>query len=73
MALKQHRHQAQGRFAEAVDLEMILPMASRCSPADASVQGDQVRLGINAPLEVPVHCQEVFEKMQNEEVPTTVG
>jgi len=33
-----------------------------------SVQGDRVRLGINAPGEIPVHRQEVYEKMQNEEV-----
>ena len=32
------------------------------------VQGDRVRLGIEAPSEIPVHRQEVYEKMQNEEV-----
>jgi carbon storage regulator len=38
-----------------------------------SVQGDRVRLGINAPLEIPVHRQEVHEKMQDEEVLASVG
>ena len=32
------------------------------------VKGDTVRLGINAPGEIPVHRQEVYEKVQNEEV-----
>ena len=38
-----------------------------------SVKGDRVRLGINAPGEIPVHRQEVYEKMQNEEVLMSVG
>ena len=38
-----------------------------------SVKGDNVRLGIDAPLEIPVHRQEVYEKMQNEEVLMPVG
>ena len=37
------------------------------------VKGDTVRLGINAPLEIPDHRQEVYEKMQNEEVLMSVG
>ena len=37
------------------------------------VQGDRVRLGIDAPGEIPVHRQEVYEKMQNEEVLMSVG
>ena len=37
------------------------------------VRGDNVLLGIKAPLEIPVHRQEVYEKMQNEEVPVNVG
>ena len=37
------------------------------------VKGDNVRLGINAPLEIPVHRQEVYEKMLNEEVLMSVG
>ncbi len=32
------------------------------------VKGDTVRLGINAPVEIPVHRQEVYEKLQNEKV-----
>ncbi|MFO0884915.1 MAG: carbon storage regulator CsrA [Pirellulales bacterium] len=30
------------------------------------IRGDKVRLGINAPNEVPVHRQEVFEAIQRE-------
>ncbi len=37
------------------------------------VQGDRVRLGIEAPAEIPVHRQEVYEKMQNEDVLMSVG
>ena len=37
------------------------------------VKGDTVRLGINAPGEIPVHRQEVHEKMQNEKVLMSVG
>lgn len=32
------------------------------------VRGDKVQLGIEAPLEMPVHRQEVHERMQNQEV-----
>jgi carbon storage regulator len=32
------------------------------------VRGDTVRLGIDAPVGIPVHRQEVHEKMQNQEV-----
>ena len=37
------------------------------------VQGDRVRLGIEAPGEIPVHRQEVYDKMQNQEVLLSVG
>jgi carbon storage regulator len=37
------------------------------------VQGDRVLLGIEAPGEIPVHRQEVYEKMQNQEVLMSVG
>ena len=37
------------------------------------VKGDTVRLGINAPGEIPVHRQEVYEKMQNEAALMSVG
>ena len=37
------------------------------------VQGDRVRLGIEAPGEIPVHRQEVYQKMQNEAVLMSVG
>ena len=38
-----------------------------------SIQGDRVRLGIEAPGVIPVHRQEVYEKMQNEEALMSVG
>jgi carbon storage regulator len=37
------------------------------------VQGDRVRLGIKAPGEIPVHRQELYEKMQNQEILMSVG
>jgi len=45
-----------------------LPVQGRGSDA---VHGS-VRLGINTPLEIPVHRQELYEKMQNEEVPMAI-
>jgi len=38
-----------------------------------SVKGDNVRLGINAPVEIPVHRQEVYEKVLNQEVMASLG
>jgi len=32
------------------------------------IRGDIVRLGIQAPADVPVHRQEVFEKIQREKM-----
>ena len=37
------------------------------------VQGDTVRLGIEAPVEIPVHRHEVYEKKQDQEVLMSVG
>ena len=38
-----------------------------------SIQGDTVRLGIEAPRKMPVHRQEVHERIQNGDVPMTIG
>jgi carbon storage regulator len=37
------------------------------------VRGDKVQLGIEAPVGMPVHRQEVNEKIQNQEVLMAVG
>ena len=38
-----------------------------------SIQGDRVCLGIKAPREMLVHRQEVHERIQNRDVPITIG
>ena len=37
------------------------------------IRGDTVRLGIEAPREIPVNRQEVYEKIQNQDIPICVG
>ena len=38
-----------------------------------SIHGDRVQLGIDAPVEMPVHRQEVHERIQNLDVSMTIG
>ncbi|MEO0800439.1 MAG: carbon storage regulator CsrA [Pseudomonadota bacterium] len=37
------------------------------------VKGNQIRLGINAPKDVAVHRQEIFDRIQNESNGSTDG
>ena len=37
------------------------------------IRGDRIRLGITAPADVPVHRQEIWQKIQQADEPTTVG
>ncbi|MBQ9875028.1 MAG: carbon storage regulator CsrA [Thermoguttaceae bacterium] len=37
------------------------------------VRGDRIRLGIEAPADVPVHRQEIYEAIQNEKAEAALG
>ena len=42
--------------------------ATRADVIILGIQGNQVRIGVEAPKEIPVHRQEIFDKIQKEKV-----
>ena len=54
-------------FSRMTDAELLaLRVAGPIRVVVDDIRGDKVRLGINAPTEIPVHRQEVYEAIQRE-------
>ncbi len=45
---------------------LVLGVSGDITVTVVDIRGDKVRLGVNAPKEVPVHRQEVWEAIQRE-------
>lgn len=50
-----------------------IKIANNITVTVVEVKGNKVRLGIEAPLDVPVHREEVYQAMRKEQPTSAVG
>jgi len=48
-----------------------IKIGDKVTVAVLGVKGNQVRLGVNAPVDVPVHREEIYERIRREETKTS--